>query len=96
MATSPDAQVEDPVFDKFQDESDFRSSGDTNATPNSELSPPDSPASKTAGLAQIDDKRANSRRLAASLTLEEQVSWLPINAKAVISLLDLGLSPQGK
>lgn len=67
MATSPENQIDDPVFD-----TEFRSPSYTNTTPSSELSPPDSPASKNAALAQ--DKRANARRLAASLSLEEQVS----------------------
>lgn len=66
MATSPDSQIDDPVFDTGL------SSPYTNTTPSSELSPPDSPASKNAALAQ--DKRGNARRLAASLSLEEQVS----------------------
>lgn len=68
MATSPDSQIDDPVFD-----ADYLISPPyTNTTPSSELSPPDSPASKNAALAQ--DKRGNARRLAASLSLEEQVS----------------------
>ena len=78
MATSPDVQIEDPVFDEY------RPSGDTNTTPNSEFSPPDSPASKNAALAQADDARSNSRRLAASLTLEEQVG---IMVSVIIGIL---------
>ena len=76
MSKSPDSQIEDPIFDKFAEDSEERSSGDTNTTPNSEFSPPDSPATKNAALnqqADVDDKRANARRLAASLSLEEQV-----------------------
>jgi beta-glucosidase len=80
MSNSPDSQTDDPVFDKFAEDSEYRSSGDTNTTPNSELSPPDSPASKNAGLAQGEDKRGNARRLAASLSLEEQVSISVLHA----------------
>ncbi len=71
--TSPDSQINDPIFDKYAEDSEERSSGDTNDTPNSEISPPDSPITKTADLNQAHDQRANARRLAASLSLEEQV-----------------------
>jgi beta-glucosidase len=57
----------DSVFDED------RSSADTDTTPSSELSPPDSPTSKSLTLTQTDDKRADARELAASLSLEEQV-----------------------
>ena len=57
----------DSVFDED------RSSADTGTPPNSELSPPDSPTSKSLTLTQTDDKRADARELAASLSLEEQV-----------------------
>lgn len=67
MASSPKSQADDSVFD-----TEFRPALETNTTPNTELSPPDSPALKDALLAQ--DKRADARRLAASLSLEEQVS----------------------
>jgi beta-glucosidase len=69
-AESPESQIQDPIFDRFAEDSE-RSSRSTNETPNSELSPPDSPAAKSVTLA--DDKRANARSLAASLSLEEQV-----------------------
>lgn len=69
-AESPEGQIQDPIFDRFAEDSE-RSSRSTNETPNSELSPPDSPATKSVTLA--DDKRANARSLAASLSLEEQV-----------------------
>ena len=77
MSDSPDSQINDPVFDKFAEDSEDRFSGDTNTTPNSELSPPDSPTSKNAALSQVDDKRAKARSLAASLSLEEQVRHFP-------------------
>jgi beta-glucosidase len=63
----------DSVFDKFGEDSEDRSSADTDTTPSSELSPPDSPTSKSLTLTQTDDKRADARELAASLSLEEQV-----------------------
>lgn len=66
MAASPSSQTSDSLFD-----AEFRPAVDSNATPITEFSPPDSPALKNAGLAQ--DKRANARKLAASLSLEEQV-----------------------
>ncbi|CZR55218.1 probable periplasmic beta-glucosidase precursor [Phialocephala subalpina] len=73
-AESPGSQRNEPIFDKYAEDSEERSSRSTNETPNSELSPPDSPAAKSVTLA--DDKRANARSLAASLPLEEQVSLL--------------------
>jgi beta-glucosidase len=71
MSESPDIQINDPVFDNVADDSEDRSSPNTNTTPNSELSPPDSPISKNSAL-KSDDK-ANARSLAASLSLEDQV-----------------------
>lgn len=62
----------DSVFDN-----EDRSSADTDTTPSSELSPPDSPTSKSLTLTQTDDKRADARELAASLSLEEQVRHSP-------------------
>jgi len=73
MSASPDSQINDPIFDKYAEDSEDRSSGDTNDTPNSELSPPDSPIVKNSGITHPGDKRAGARALAASLTLEEQV-----------------------
>jgi beta-glucosidase len=64
----------DSVFDNFREDPDNRSSADTDTTPSSELSPPDSPTSKSLTLTETDDKRADARKLAASLSLEEQVS----------------------
>ncbi|TGO25965.1 hypothetical protein BPAE_0069g00370 [Botrytis paeoniae] len=72
MAESPDSQISDPIFDRFEEGSDIFSSRDTIATPDSELSPPESPLEKHAIL----DPRTKSRQLAASLSLEEQVSLL--------------------
>ncbi|KAM3086084.1 hypothetical protein ACMFMF_000038 [Clarireedia jacksonii] len=71
MAESPNSQINDPIFDKFDEGSEV-SSRDMVATPNSEFSPPGSPPTKNAAL----DPRTASRRLAASLSLEEQVSLL--------------------
>jgi beta-glucosidase len=64
----------DSVFDNYREDSEDRSSADTDTTPGSELSPPDSPTSKSLTLTETDDKRADARKLAASLSLEEQVS----------------------
>jgi beta-glucosidase len=61
------------VFDKFAEDSEDRSSADTDTTPSSEISPPDSPTNKSLTLTQTDDKRADARELAATLSLEEQV-----------------------
>ena len=74
MATSPESQVNDPIFDKFPE---GQSSGETNTTPNSELSPPDSPKNNNVGLSKGADPRTNARNLAASLSLEEQVRFQP-------------------
>jgi len=73
MSISPDSRISDPVFDKYGEDSEDRESGQTSITPNSELSSPDSLTSKNAGPSSSEDARANSRRLAATLTLEEQV-----------------------
>ncbi|KAK6613567.1 Beta-glucosidase B 2 [Botrytis cinerea] len=72
MSESPDSQISDPIFDRFEEGSDILSSRDTIATPNSEMTPPESPVEKHAIL----DPRTKSRQLAASLSLEEQVSLL--------------------
>ncbi|KAL2063455.1 hypothetical protein VTL71DRAFT_5260 [Oculimacula yallundae] len=76
MSDSPESQINDPIFDKYAEDSEDRSSGNTNDTPNSDLSPPDSPVAKNADINNTSDKRAGARSLAASLTLEEQVSLL--------------------
>jgi len=72
MSDSPDSQIHDPIFDRYGEESEERTTADTSRTPNSELSPPDSPTSKNAALTKADD-RVRVRSLAASLSLEEQV-----------------------
>jgi beta-glucosidase len=72
MSESPDSQTADPIFDKYVDDSE--SSRNESTTPNSEVSPPESPPSKNAVLDKTVDERAKSRNLAASLSLEEQVS----------------------
>lgn len=69
MAESPDSQISDPLFDRCEEGSDVISSRDTVATPDSEVSPPETPLEKHAML----DPRITSRQLAASLSLEEQV-----------------------
>jgi beta-glucosidase len=72
MSESPDSQINDPIFDKQWEDSEERSTAVTSNTPNSELSPPDSPITKNAALNKVDS-RTKSRNLAASLSLEEQV-----------------------
>jgi beta-glucosidase len=72
-----------PFFHKYVDNSEGNSepnsepnsSHNTNAnsTPNTEISPPESPIAKIVTLVDPNDKRANARSLAASLSLEEQV-----------------------
>lgn len=74
MSDSPDSQINDPIFDKQWEDSEERSTALTSNTPSSELSPPDSPTAKNAALKV--DSRVKSRNLAASLSLEEQVSLL--------------------
>jgi beta-glucosidase len=71
MSDSPDSQINDPIFDKRWEDSEERSIAVTSNTPNSELSPPDSPVGKSAALKA--DSRAKSRSLATSLSLEDQV-----------------------
>ncbi|KAH8596601.1 glycoside hydrolase family 3 protein [Bisporella sp. PMI_857] len=79
MSVSPDSQRSEPVWDDItphgEDTSEERSSADTSATPASEVSPPGSPVKRSAVLNKGDGK-AKARSLAASLTLEEQVSLL--------------------
>lgn len=72
MSESPDSQIADPIFDKYVDDSE--SSRNESTTPSSEISPPESPPSKNVELDKTVDERAKSRNLAASLSLEEQVS----------------------
>lgn len=74
MPKSPDSQLNDPVFDQFPEDSEDRSSGNTDITPNSEFSPPASPEGKNAvPTSRTDYGRAKARSLAASLSLKEQV-----------------------
>jgi beta-glucosidase len=70
--TMSESPVNDSVFDNTAEDSEDRSSPSADTTPNSELSPPDSPIAKNAAL-KPEDERANARSLAASLSLEEQV-----------------------
>lgn len=72
MAESPESQISDSIFDKFEEATDVTSSRDTVATPDSEISPPESPLEKHAIL----DPRTKSRQLANTLSLEEQVNFL--------------------
>jgi len=77
MSDSPDSQRNDPIWDiaaQGEDMSEERSSADTSTTPASEISPPSSPTEKNASLNK-DEPMAKSRILAASLSLEEQVSF---------------------
>ncbi|KAH8679882.1 glycoside hydrolase superfamily [Tricladium varicosporioides] len=76
MSESPESQINDPIFDKYVEDSEERSSNHTNLTPNSEISPPTSPPVEKNDMATPIDPRASSRALAASLSLEEQVSLL--------------------
>jgi beta-glucosidase len=74
MSDSPESEIRGPIFDKFENESEEPSNADISITPNTELSPPDSPTSKSAALSNVADRRSKSATLAASLSLEEQVS----------------------
>jgi beta-glucosidase len=67
------------VLESYAEDSEGISTRNTNDTPNTEVSPPESPSSKSATLIDPNDKRANARTLAASLSLEEQVSIVPID-----------------
>jgi len=67
------------VLDNYTEDSEGISTRNINDTPNTEVSPPESPSSKSATLIDPNDKRANARTLAASLSLEEQVSLVPID-----------------
>ena len=77
MSDSTESEVRGPIFDKFENESEETgepSYADISTTPNTELSPPDSPTSKNAALSKVViDGRSKSSTLAASLSLEEQV-----------------------
>ena len=76
MSDSPESEVRGPIFDKFENESEEPSNpsnADISVTPNTELSPPDSPTAQSAALSKPVDGRSKSRTLAASLSLEEQV-----------------------
>jgi hypothetical protein len=89
MAESPNSEIMDRIFDsKYTEDSEGQSTANTNTTPNSELSPPDSPKTENAGLSSIN-ARANSRSLAASLSLEEQVGALKVQ-------FDLGVLTIGR
>jgi beta-glucosidase len=74
---STNRRSSNPIFHKYAEDSETsaNSSRDTTnaqGTPDTEVSPPESPLAKVAALVDPNDKRANARRLAASLSLEEQ------------------------
>jgi hypothetical protein len=73
MSDSPESEIRGPIFDKFENESEEPSNAEISITPNTELSPPDSPTSQSATLNHVTDRRSKSATLAASLSLEEQV-----------------------
>lgn len=79
MSESPESQINDPIFDKYAEDSEERSSDHTNLTPNSEISPPTSPLVEKNDMTTPIDPRAGSRALAASLSLEEQVRFITVN-----------------
>lgn len=70
MSVSHDSQINDAIFDKDGEEG--LSISNTN-TPDSEFSSSGGVLGKDAGLDSHEDPHASSRRLAATLTLEEQV-----------------------
>lgn len=74
MSASPEDQISPgsqlgSLFDKLTDTDLDNLTRESNTTPSSGPSPPESPVGKPADL----DKRANARSLAVSLSLEEQV-----------------------
>ncbi len=75
LSESPESQINDPIFDKYEDDPGYLSSEDTCATPISEMSPSESPWAKAAAsnldMSYVNKDRAH--KLAASLSLEEQV-----------------------
>lgn len=74
MTDSPESQIADPIFDKIGEDSETPSTRNDSETPGSEISPPESPPKTTAELDKNEEGRARVRRLAATLSLEEQVS----------------------
>lgn len=87
MTDAPNRRAaSDPVVRTYVDNSEGSSepssepnssrSTNANSTPNTEISPPESPIAKIVALVDPNDKRANARNLAASLSLEEQVRRL--------------------
>ena len=74
MSDSPESEIRAPIFDKFENDSEEPSNAEISITPNTELSPPDSPTSKTVALNHVTDRRSKSATLAASLSLSEQVN----------------------
>jgi beta-glucosidase len=71
---SPESQIADPIFDKFAEYSEAPSTRNESATSSSKTSPPESPPNTNAILGKTELGRARVRQLAASLSLEEQVS----------------------
>jgi beta-glucosidase len=76
MSDSPESQIADPIFDKVGEDSEARSTRTDSETPGSELTPPESPPNTNAELDKKEEGRARVRRLAATLSLEEQVSLI--------------------
>lgn len=79
MADLADPSAANNMVIIYADDSEDTSSPDTtndnsaNSTPNTEVSPPESPFAKTVSLAESSDRKANARSLASTLSLEEQV-----------------------
>lgn len=89
---SPESQIADPIFDKSGDVSETPSSRNNSTTPSSEISPPDSPPNTKAVLDKAVDGRARVRRLAASLSIEEQVRYpqaVPLSTSANVAKVSL-------
>ena len=78
MSDSPESEIRAPIFDKFENESEEPSNADISVSPNTDLSPPDSPTSKSAALSHGIDRRSKSATIAASLSLEEQARHLDL------------------
>jgi beta-glucosidase len=72
MPDSPGGEIREPIFDTLDNVSE-KPNEDVSITPNTELSPPDSPTRNGAALSHQTDRRTKSATLAASLSLEEQV-----------------------
>ena len=70
LLESPESRINDPIFDRYEDDPEDLSSEEASATPISEFSPSESPKF---AFDTYSRNKLRAHKLAASLSLQEQV-----------------------